>query len=228
MQIEKKPYQIESASASTSSVRDQLLESLKTSKEYRHAFVEEKIRTGLAAQIKAIREHREGGMTQEEFAQVLGKVQSWVARLENPNAKPATLSTLLQVAYAFDVDLQVRFAPFSELVDWISGTPHWIAGLSAESLAVEDFEHDSGLTKTGEPAKEAGVALAGILDTLESELHERDRVEDTSVGFMHREGAGAASTIRASEDSQQFGKSMKVGPISPHLKGALDAQRDAA
>ena len=146
MQIENSFCRTDAASVSTSSVREQLIESLKTSKEYRHSFVEEKIRTGLAAQIKAIREQRDGGLTQTRFAEMLGKSQSWVARLEDPNEAPPTLSTLLQVAYAFDVDLEVRFAPFSELVDWLSGAPHWIPGLSSETLAVEDFQHDLGLS----------------------------------------------------------------------------------
>jgi transcriptional regulator with XRE-family HTH domain len=151
MQIEKSSCQTAGASASTSSIREQLIDSLKTSKEYRHSFLEEKIRTGLAAQIKAIREQREGGMTQKRFAEILGKSQSWIARLEDPNAEVPTLSTLLQVAYAFDVDLEVRFAPFSELVDWVSGTPHWTPGLSSDTLAVEDFQHDLGLaTQTRE------------------------------------------------------------------------------
>ncbi len=144
MQIEKSFSRIDGVSPSTSSVRTQLIESLRTSKEYRHAFVDEKIRTGLAAQMRAMREKLDG-MTQEKFARILGKSQSWVARLEDPNEPPPTLSTLLRVAWAFDVGLDVRFAPFSELVDWISGTPHLLPGLSPESLAVADFEHDLGL-----------------------------------------------------------------------------------
>jgi transcriptional regulator with XRE-family HTH domain len=150
------PSQIAGASSSTSSVKEQLVHSLSTSKEYRHSFVEEKIRTGLAAQIKAIREH--SGLTQERFARMLGRSQSWVARLEDPNARPPTLSTLLQVARAFDVDLEVRFAPFSELVDWLSRIPHLLPGLSEESLAVPDFEHDAGLAAEAAERVEEGGA----------------------------------------------------------------------
>jgi transcriptional regulator with XRE-family HTH domain len=149
MQTEKLFCQTEDVSAGTSSLKNQLIDSLRTSKDYRHAFVEETIRTGLAAQIKAMREQREGGMTQKRFAEILGKSQSWVARLEDPNAAAPTLSTLLQVARAFDVDLEVRFAPFSELVYWVSGMPRWVPGLSSETLAVNEFEHDPGLIVTG-------------------------------------------------------------------------------
>lgn len=123
------------------SVRRQIIDSLRTGKEYRRGFVEEKIRTGLAVQTKAIRESRPG-MTQQKFAELLGKSQSWVARLENPNAPPPTITTLLKVAETFDVDLVVRYAPFSETVDWVSGSAHWVSGLSMASLAVPDFEND--------------------------------------------------------------------------------------
>ena len=129
-------------SPSTFSVRQQIIQSLRTAREYRRGFVEEKIQTGLAVQMKAIRESRPG-MTQQKFAELLGKSQSWVARLEDPNAPPPTITTLLKVAAAFDVDLVVRYAPFSETIDWVSGNPHVVPGLSPESLAVPDFENDT-------------------------------------------------------------------------------------
>ena len=128
-----------------------LSQSLRTSKEYRHAFVEETIRAGIAAQIKAMRE-RMRDMTQKKFGELLGnKSQSWVARLEDPNAARPTLSTLLSVAEACDVCLQVRFAPFSEFINWVSGIPHWVLGLSPPALAVSDFCHDAGLLEHKAP-----------------------------------------------------------------------------
>lgn len=148
MQIVRSSYQTRGALRSTFSVREQVVESLRTSREYRHSFVEEKIRTGLAAQIRASREKKDGGLTQKRLAEMLGKSQSWVARLEDPNEALPTIRTLLRVAYVLDVDLVVRFAPFSELADWVSGTPHLSRGLSPQTLAVEDFEHDLGLIES--------------------------------------------------------------------------------
>ena len=58
MKTEELPAKTEAESKNTSSVKDQLLHNFKTSKDYRHAFVEEKVRTSIAAQIKAIREQR--------------------------------------------------------------------------------------------------------------------------------------------------------------------------
>ena len=119
-----------STSASTSSLQAELLHSLATGIEYRHAFVEEKIRTGLAIQSKSIREKRD--MTQAELATALCKSQSWVSRLEDPNKPIPTIPTLLLLAKAFDVDLDVRFAPFSQML-------YRISQLTPEGFQVPSF-----------------------------------------------------------------------------------------
>lgn len=117
------------------SLRDDLLQNFTASEEYRQGFVEEKIRTGLAAQIKAVRERWQGGMKQADFAQRLGKSQSWVSRLEDPNAPIPTVPTLLLVARTFDIGLKVCFVPFSELLDDM-------ASLSPDALYVPTFKED--------------------------------------------------------------------------------------
>jgi DNA-binding transcriptional regulator YiaG len=90
----------EAESRGTSSVSSQLLDNFRASKEYRHAFVEEQVANAIAAQIKSIREQRK--IPRPEFARMLGKAPSWVFRLEDPNEPPPTVSTLLQVAKAYD------------------------------------------------------------------------------------------------------------------------------
>jgi len=123
----------EDESQSTSSVSGQLLDSFKSSKEYRHAFIEEKVRTWVAAQIRAIRQQRH--LRRPEFAKLLGKAPSWVFRLEDPNEAPPTISTLLQVAEAFDVDLDVRFVPFTDFLRTVdTQTP--------ESFEVPSFDEE--------------------------------------------------------------------------------------
>jgi transcriptional regulator with XRE-family HTH domain len=92
-----------------------MLSSLKTSKDYRSAFIEECIRTRITAQIKALRDTR--GLDYKGFAEEINKSVSWTYRLEDPNAAPPTIPTLLQIANAFDIGLDVRFRPFSELLD---------------------------------------------------------------------------------------------------------------
>lgn len=172
MKTEKSSCLIADASESMTSVRGQLLHSLRTNKEYRHAFVEEKIRSGLAAQIKIIREQR--GESQTSFARTLNKSQSWVSRLEDPNEAIPTIPTLLIVARAFDVDLEVRFAPFSELLDRLSiQTP--------ESLEVLSFDKEFSVSLSQEEG-EAGEAVSVDGSAIEFECLQASH---------HGEGAGA-------------------------------------
>ena len=132
-EIDVSPSSTEAGSPSTTFVKDQILNSLKTGKEYRRAFVEESVRTSLAAQIKAIREQRK--MTRPALACAMGKAPSWIFRLEDPNEKPPTVTTLLAVADAFDTDLQISFCSFASLLDRLGR-------LSPESFEVPSFEEE--------------------------------------------------------------------------------------
>ena len=116
------------------SLKRQILQSLKSSKDYRRAFVEESVRTALALQIKAIREQR--GMSRPELAAAMKKAPSWIFRLEDPNEKPPTVSTLLEVADAFDTDLCITFGSFTRLLDRVEA-------LSPESFKVPSFDEET-------------------------------------------------------------------------------------
>ena len=111
-----------------------------SNKEFRHAFVAEHLRTGVAYQIRALREKR--GWSQAELGRRTGKPQSVISRLEDPDYGRLSLKTLLEVAAAFDVALLVQFAAFSELLKRFSD-------LSPEALAVPDFAHDSLQSTSG-------------------------------------------------------------------------------
>jgi hypothetical protein len=107
--------QAEIGSVSMNSIRRQMLEQMRTSKEYRHGFVEEAIRSRIVGQIAALRKER--GWDLKTFAANIGKKLSWAYRLEDPNSAPPTIPSLLEVAEACDVGLDVRFRGFSELLD---------------------------------------------------------------------------------------------------------------
>jgi transcriptional regulator with XRE-family HTH domain len=101
-------------SVSINSIKQQMLEALKD-KEYRQAFIEESIRSRITAQINALRNEREWDY--RTFAESIGKKLSWAYRLEDPNSAAPTIPTLLEVAQAFDIGLDVRFRRFSELLE---------------------------------------------------------------------------------------------------------------
>ncbi len=105
-------------------------------KEYRDAYAARHITTGIAQQIRALREQR--GWSQAELGQRVGKPQSVISRLENPRYGKLNLQTLLELASAFDVALFVRFVSFSDLL-------RLTRNLSPEALAATAFEHDRSL-----------------------------------------------------------------------------------
>lgn len=63
------------------------------------------VKAALARQITALR----GGRSQAAFGKLIGKPQSVVSRLEDPNYGKVTLQTLLDIATKLDVALLVRF-----------------------------------------------------------------------------------------------------------------------
>lgn len=113
--------------------REQQIEALKD-KEYRDLYVAEHIRTGIAFQIRAMREDRE--WTQSELGQrAEGMAQETISLLEDPDYGRLTLRTLRRLASALDVALIVRFTPFSDLVDWI-------VNLTPQRLAPPSFDEE--------------------------------------------------------------------------------------
>jgi len=111
--------------------RQQILKSLEN-EEYRREFAAD-VGTSLAIQIRLLREKL--GWTQEELAQRMGKRQETISQWENPDYGRYTLNTLKELASAYDVALLVRFAPFSDLVDWI-------ANLTPQRLAPPSFAEE--------------------------------------------------------------------------------------
>jgi transcriptional regulator with XRE-family HTH domain len=122
---------------------------LRRSVHARVQFVESHISKILAFQIRALRERE--GWSQQKLAEKIGSNQNAVYRAENPNYGKQTLTTLRKIAAAFDVALVVRFVPFSELLDWVSGTPRTLNGLATVALVVPNFEREEqqGIFSTG-------------------------------------------------------------------------------
>ena len=78
--------------------------------------VNAQIEVDLPLQIRALRKQLVG--TQPEMAVLTGMRQPRISAMEKPGGAHFTLETLRRLAEAFDVALIVRFAPFSELLDW--------------------------------------------------------------------------------------------------------------
>jgi len=107
-----------------------LFEKLK-SKSYRDAYVAEHVRTGIAYQIRALRTQR--GWSQKKLAEEMGKPQSVVSRLEDPDYGKVSVQTLLDGCAAFDVALLVQYVSFPEFL-WRT------RDVSPEALRADSFD----------------------------------------------------------------------------------------
>lgn len=103
-------------------------------KEMREAYLEEQTRTKIAQQIRTLRVQRE--WSQNTLGRMLGKPQSNIARLEDREIARYTLSTLFELASAFDVGLVAEFVSYEEFL-WRT------ADLSQSSLQVPSFSRDA-------------------------------------------------------------------------------------
>jgi hypothetical protein len=152
------------------SLSKRLFEKLRR-KPYRDAYVAEHARTGVAYQIKAMREQRD--MSQRALAKVMGKPQPVIARLEDPDYCKLTVQTLLDVASSFDVALLIQFVSYPEFL-WRT------RDVSEEALEVPSFGEkqflpfaaNSIVTVRNEPSETAAVIIggSGVSDQFDFEI----------------------------------------------------------
>lgn len=134
---------------SASSTKD-LIRRLMKGRDARVRFVDSHLSKGIAFQVQALRDKED--WSQQQLAGQLGSNQNAVYRLENPNYGKQTLTTLKKVAAVFDVALVVRFVPFSQLLDWVTGTPRLDPGLGLNTLAVPNFDDEARSGIFNEPS----------------------------------------------------------------------------
>jgi transcriptional regulator with XRE-family HTH domain len=102
-------------------------------KVYRDAYVGSQIRMNIPFQIRGLRDSF--GWTQSKLAEEARMAQPRISELETPGERRLTIETLLRLASAFDVALQVRFLPFSELIEWSED-------LDLNNLAIKRFAEE--------------------------------------------------------------------------------------
>jgi len=97
-------------------------------KSYRDSFLESHVKGSIAYQIQALREKE--GLNQTEFGKLIGKPQSVVSRLEGTEYGGVNVNTLLQIAYALNVALEVKFCDFGTIL---------MSDVSPDGLKVENI-----------------------------------------------------------------------------------------
>ena len=98
------------------SEKSELIAKLKTNKKTRESYVRAKINVNLPSQIRALRLRR--GMKQEDLAREAEMMQPRISAMECPGATKFNLETLIRLAAALRVGLIVKFATFTEMLQW--------------------------------------------------------------------------------------------------------------
>ena len=107
---------------------------------YRKAYVSSQINVGIPFQVRSLLKNR--GWTQEQLSDRAGMLQPRISAILKPGRGGLNIETLRRLAEAFDCGLMVRFAPFSELIDWSEQ-------FDPESFDVERFETEDKRGRLG-------------------------------------------------------------------------------
>jgi transcriptional regulator with XRE-family HTH domain len=176
-----------------SALREELRQDFRNSgKEYRHAYADENLNAIIGTQIKVLREQRE--LRQGALAREAGMRQPMISRYENVNYSSWSLKTLKKLAWAFDVWLDVRFRPFSDLVTTTDE-------FGRDSLQVPKFDDDPFFKQeeectavAAESKKEQGISNALtppsnkmlLIDAARSALNPQPKTESAPIAPPQR------------------------------------------
>lgn len=112
-QHRKQPPQIDQTKRNQKNIRASVLEPF-LNKEYRDSFIDGYVKSAIAFQIQALR--KKSGLNQKKFGKKIGKLQSVVSRLENTEYGGVSINTLIDIAKAMNVGLQVRFTNYVNIL----------------------------------------------------------------------------------------------------------------
>jgi transcriptional regulator with XRE-family HTH domain len=127
--------------------------------EMRHELVRDQVRTRLALLIRTLRDQDCRKWSQTELGRRMGKPQSVVSRIEDPDYGKLSLQTLFELAEAFELPLWVDLP---EWEDWFRR----IREVRVDELCRESFDADALINKA-KHARE-GVTSGAVIQ-LQSE-----------------------------------------------------------
>lgn len=157
----------------SSNSKRSLVERLRRGKKTRARLIESNLAETIAFQIRATRNAR--GMTQADLAREAGMAQNNIARMESEAYGKHSITSLKRIAEAFDVALDVRFVPYSQYIDWLSGTPYRDEGISPAAFAVPCFEEEDRQRRYETVFQYGGVSV------VTPKIHVNDTTLESSV-----------------------------------------------
>lgn len=115
------------------SSRSQIISKLLTERSSRESYIRAKLNQLIPSQIKALRLSED--WTQEKLGNEADMKQARISAMEKPGEVAFTLETLIRLASAFRVGLQVRFVSYTELLKWDND-------FSQDNLTITPIEDD--------------------------------------------------------------------------------------
>jgi transcriptional regulator with XRE-family HTH domain len=172
-------------------------------KAYAQAYAEDFLNAAIATQIKVLREDR--GLTQSQLADLAGMKQSRISVMEDVNYGSWNLKTLLRLAAAFDVALNVSFESFGKVIrDATSfsrtalGRPSRLDSLSSEAGLASEVRlpsiQNSGLDANPPKAASAFFLSRSAADAL-SPVGSRPPTSVLDGIYLRRENESRASVL---------------------------------
>jgi len=168
-------------------IKEQLLALFRKSKKDRHRFLGNHLSANIAAQIFTLRTAEERNWTQAQLAKEAGIAQPRIPVYESPDYGAFSLTTLKNLAHAFDVALVVKFISFDELAKEI-------AHQSSENLSVSRFE--DALIPQHERAVAQSANIIGHSSTIGDIVVGTSLGECKSIGWSGLHVAATASKQR--------------------------------
>jgi len=148
-------------------------------KEFRDGYVESRTQNMVAYQIRALRDQR--NMSQKDLAGKLPKgTQSTVSRLEDPDYGKMSLTSLFDLASAYDVALVVRFCSHEDFL-------HQTSDLSPVALQVPSYDAGRVMTKLSRDNGNSAVKFPMLIaNTAESATLPIGRLTVESGNVIHQ------------------------------------------
>jgi transcriptional regulator with XRE-family HTH domain len=196
-------------------------------KQMRAAYLDAQTRAKLAQQIRALRVQR--GWLQRDLGERMGKPQGNIARLEDSDVARYTLTTLLDLASAFDVGLVAKFVAYE---DFLKDTQN----LSPSVLQVKSFDRSALAALTEDPQNDMLRSLifsapSPVIPIVSHALGAAFVFTQEEVGYRHWRGETPWLDIRRGPIPQPIATPLQNSTIYqvrlPHSEDDVIALRRA-